>query len=306
MRNKVLDNNYYKSKFIEKANKKHNSFYDYSKVEYINSITKVEIICKEHGSFFVRPDAHVRKVGCSKCNGGVKYTESEFIQKSKEKHNNFYNYDKVNYINSSTKVVIECPNHGEFEISPANHLIGQKCSSCSGVRKKSTDDFIKESVLIHGDKYNYNKVDYKNNRVKVIIECPEHGEFEQVPKEHLKGHGCKGCSNFSKGENKIEKILKERNIKFIREHRFNDCISINGVKLPFDFYVPDFNLIIEFDGKQHFEPVSIFGGEESFKTLKINDEIRNQWCLKSRINLIRISYKDNFDILTEFISQNNI
>jgi very-short-patch-repair endonuclease len=301
MKNKVLNSNLYKEKFIEKANNRHNFKYNYSKVEYINSITKVEVICKEHGSFFVRPDAHVRKVGCPKCNGGIKYTESEFIQKAKEKHNNFYNYDKVNYINSSTKVIINCPEHGDFKISPANHLIGQKCSSCSGVKRKTTMDFIEESILIHSNKYNYNKVDYKNNRVKVIIECPEHGEFEQVPKEHIKGHGCKGCSNFSKGEEMIEKILKEERINFIREYRFDDCISINGIKLPFDFYVPDFNLLIEYDGRQHFEPVSKFGGEESFKTLKINDEIRNRWSFEKGIKLIRISYKESFEKLINIL-----
>lgn len=302
MRNEVLDNIYYRNKFIEKSNKRHNNLYDYSKVEYINSIIKVEIICKDHGSFFVRPDAHVRKVGCSRCNGGIRYSKEEFIKKAKERHKDFYNYDKVEYINSINKVIVNCPEHDDFEISPANHLIGQKCSSCSGVKKKTTDEFKKESFLTHGDKYNYSLVNYTNNNTKVKIICMKHGEFEQTPKDHLKGHGCKFCSNFSKGEEKIEKVLKEKSIKFIREYRFDSCISINGVKLAFDFYVPDFNLIIEYDGRQHFEPVSVFGGEDSFRTLKINDEIRNKWCLEKNINLIRISYKESFDELIIFIS----
>ena len=304
MRKKVSNSDLYKEKFIEKANKRHNYKYDYSKVKYVNSITKVEVMCNEHGSFFVRPDAHIRKVGCSKCNGGIKYTESEFIKKAKEKHNNFYNYDKVNYINSSTKVIINCQEHGDFKMNPRNHLIGQGCPICSGVKKKTTDEFIKESVLIHGDKYDYSMVEYFNNKTKVKIICPTHGEFYQAPKEHLKGHGCKGCSNFSKGEEMIEKILKEERIDFIREHRFDDCVSINGVKLPFDFYAPDLNLLIEYDGRQHFEPVSVFGGEESFKTLKINDELRNKWCSDKGIKLIRISYKENFDKLINVLTKN--
>jgi very-short-patch-repair endonuclease len=292
MRDKVSNPDYYKNKFIEKSNKRHKFKYDYSKVKYINSTTKVEIICNEHGSFFVRPDAHVRKVGCPSCNGGIKYTKDDFIKKATEKHDNYYNYNKVDYINSSKKVIINCPNHGDFYMAPANHLIGQKCPSCSGVKRKTTEDFISESILIHDNKYSYEKTNYINNRSKVIINCPNHGYFEQTPKEHLKGHGCFNCSNFSKGENKVEKILKEKNIKFIREYKFDDCISIKGVKLPFDFYLPDLKTIIEYDGRQHFEPVERFGGLESFLRLKENDMIRNNWCKEKGIKLIRISYNN--------------
>jgi very-short-patch-repair endonuclease len=299
MRDKVLDPDYYKNKFIEKSNKRHNFKYNYSKVKYVNSTTKVEIICSEHGSFFVRPDAHVRKVGCPSCNGGIKYTKYDFIKKAKQKHNNYYNYEKVDYINSSKKVIINCPKHGDFYMAPANHLIGQKCPSCSGVKQKTTKDFIIESIIIHNNKYSYEMTNYKNNRNKVIIECPEHGFFEQNPKDHLKGHGCPKCSNHSKGEEKIEKILNNLGIYFIREYKFDDCLSINKNKLPFDFYLPDFNTIIEFDGRQHFEPVSVFGGEEYYNILKENDKIRNEWCLMKKINLIRVSYLDDFKSLID-------
>jgi hypothetical protein len=297
MKDKVLNNDYYKSKFIEKSNEKHGFKYNYSKVDYINSKTKVEIICEKHGSFFVRPDAHVRKVGCSSCNGGIRYTKDDFIKRANEKHDNYYNYDKVNYINSSKKVVINCSIHGDFEMTPSNHLIGQKCPSCSGVKQKTTKDFIEKSNIIHGGKYSYGMVNYINNRNKVIIVCSIHGNFKQSPKVHLRGHGCSKCSKFSKGEEKIEKILNNLGIFFIREYKFDDCLSVNNNKLPFDFYLPEFNTIIEYDGIQHFEPISFFGGINSYNNLRINDKIRNEWCLLKKINLIRISYLDNFNDL---------
>lgn len=291
MKKKVLKVEYQKRKFIDKAIKKHGNKYSYDKVIYINSITKVEVVCKLHGSFFVRPDAHVRKVGCPICNGGIKYTTDGFISKGNLVHNKYYDYSNVVYLNSNKKVSIICPIHGLFLMSPANHLNGQKCPSCSGVKKKTTDDFIIESIAVHGEKYDYSFVNYKNNRTKVEIICKEHGKFKQNPKDHLNGHGCKMCQ-LSKGEEKIEKLLKSLNLNFEREYRFKDDMI---KKLPFDFYLPDLKLLIEYDGRQHYEPVEVFGGNGAFEKLKENDKIRNLWCENKNIELIRISYKDEED-----------
>jgi very-short-patch-repair endonuclease len=297
MRKEVLKSEYYRDRFIEKSMKKHGYLYDYSKVIYINSITKVELVCKEHGSFFVRPDAHIRKVGCPVCNGGVKYTIDIFLKKAIETHGDLYNYDKVEYENSSKKVIINCSTHGDFEMLPKNHIIGQKCPSCSGVKRKTTESFIRKAILVHNNYYSYNLVSYINNRKKVDIICKKHGIFSQNPKDHLNGHGCNKCSNFSNGERKIEEILNNMGIDYLREYRFNSCISSKGTKLPFDFYLPDLNIIIEYDGRQHFESVSVFGGDVAFNNLKNNDEIRNKWCLENKIELIRISYKEEFSKL---------
>lgn len=128
MRKFVNNPEYHKNNFIQKSIKRHGDIYDYSEVVYTNSIEKVKIICKEHGEFFVRPDAHVRKVGCPTCNGGVKYDTDKFIQLAKSIHLDRFDYSKVNYINSTKKVEIICKEHGTFFISPANHLLGQSCS----------------------------------------------------------------------------------------------------------------------------------------------------------------------------------
>ncbi len=287
---------YHKNNFIQKSIKRHGDIYDYSEVVYINSIQKVKIICKEHGEFFVRPDAHVRKVGCPTCKGGVKYDTDKFILLAKSIHYDRFDYSKVNYINSTKKVEIICKEHGSFFISPANHLLGQSCSICSGVKKKSLEDFISISNLAHDSIYSYDKVEYKNNRKKVIITCKEHGDFEQIPKDHMRGSGCKLC-NYSKGEKEIEKKLKYLGINFLREYSFESCVGIGGRKLPFDFFIEKFNILIEYDGIQHFKPVHIFGGEKSFVDLKKNDEIRNRWCQENGFNLIRVKYDSNIGSL---------
>lgn len=121
-----------------------------------------------------------------------------FIKKSKEVHDNFYNYDNVIYKNARTKVLITCPNHGDFWQLPYNHLLGKGCNKCSVDKNKilftkSRGKFIDDSISIHGNKFNYDKVDYKNDGTDVIINCPKHGDFLQKPNHHLQGQMCPLC-----------------------------------------------------------------------------------------------------------------
>lgn len=119
-----------------------------------------------------------------------KLTTIEFIEKAKSVHGDKYDYSKVNYINAQTNICIICPEHGEFWQKPYNHLNGHKCPLCNR-RKWDTETFIKEAKKIHGDKYDYSKVEYIESRKKVCIICPEHGEFWQYPLLHLNGMGCR-------------------------------------------------------------------------------------------------------------------
>jgi len=289
------------NKFIEKSKIRHNDKYCYDNVVYKSSKEKVEVICKEHGSFFVRPDAHIRKVGCPKCSGGVKYNNETFIQKCLELRGNDFVYDRVEYDRSYSKVLIGCKKHGYFSIKPSNFLWGQGCSKCSGVYRKNTSDFINESKIKHGDLYDYSKTVYKNNKNKVKIICKKHGEFLQTPKDHINGSGCSDC-NISKGESKISSLLSLLGIKFERNKIFQDCNGVNGGNLPFDFYIPDKNILIEYDGRQHHEPVDKFGGVDVYKKQIINDDIRNNWCNENGIDLLRISYKDDSEKLINYLS----
>lgn len=124
-------------KFKEEAGIKHNNIYDYSKVIYINSATKVEIICNIHGSFWQIPNHHkTRGHGCPKCKGiknGLRCVKTleNFNKESIIKHNGFYDYSKVLYVNSVSKIIITCPNHGDFKQTPASHLAGNGCKFCA-------------------------------------------------------------------------------------------------------------------------------------------------------------------------------
>lgn len=181
--------------FIEKARQIHGNKYDYSKVEYKNSSTKICIICPEHGEFWQVPNDHLRGHGCSKCYGNEKMTIETFIEKARKVHGNKYDYSKVEYTgNNKSKICIICPEHGEFWQKANAHLNGQGCPKCYNNILKTTEQFIKQAKIIHGNKYDYSKVEYKGNKIKICIICPKHGEFWQVPISHLQGYGCQKCA----------------------------------------------------------------------------------------------------------------
>jgi hypothetical protein len=187
---------YTQVEFIKKANKIHNNLYDYSLVQYKNNKTKIKIICKEHGEFESRPDQHLnRKSGCPKCANNILYSKEEFIKRSNIKHNNKYNYDKVNYKTALTKIKIICPEHGIFEQRPTNHLRGEGCIKCSGKYQYTNIEFINKANIIHNNLYDYSLTNYTLSVDKIKIICKEHGIFEQKANSHLQGFKCPICYN---------------------------------------------------------------------------------------------------------------
>lgn len=288
--------------FISKAIEIHGNKYDYSKVEYKNANAKVTIICPIHGEFQQEPKAHIHlRAGCPKC-GAIKMGHSKLVEamanfeiKANLVHHNRYDYSKVNYINNSTNISIICPIHGEFFQTPNNHLKGAGCPVC-GVNamadkiRISIEDFKKRASLIHNGKYDYHLSKFMTGEDKTIIVCPKHGEFKQRVSLHLQGSGCPHC-NESQGEKRIRKWLLTNNINFIAQYRFNDCRNIRP--LPFDFYLPNYNTCIEFDGIQHFEETYQFMGlKNAFHYTQNNDKIKNNYCKTHNIKLIRIKYTD--------------
>ena len=189
--------------FIRKSKKIHGDKYDYSKSVYIDSKTKVCVVCPIHGEFMITPNKHYSGQGCRKCgyiSNSIKQTPSkeEFIDKAKKIHGDKYDYSKVNYINNHTAICIICPEHGEFWQTPNSHLNGRGCKQCGIIQRalkqrSTTEQFIIKSREIHGDKYDYSNVDYINSETKVIITCPKHGDFKQAPTHHLTGEGCPKC-----------------------------------------------------------------------------------------------------------------
>lgn len=280
-----LDTEKIKERFIEK----YGDLYDYSEVQYIQCDKSLKIICKLHGPFYKTYTNHLHgNQGCPICSEErKKMPQSEFINRSISFNDHKYDYSNVNYINALTKVEIICKIHGSFFQTPNSHLNGHQCPKCSDPRK-SIEKTIQEFKNTHGNYYDYSKVIYKNNFTKITIICPKHGEFRQKPYSHKLGSGCPICKS-SHGERKIREWLIKNNIKFIRQKTFSDCRGTLW-NLSFDFYLIDYNCCIEYDGSQHFKSFKCFGGNVSFRRTQRNDKIKNKYCLKHSIKLIRIKY----------------
>jgi hypothetical protein len=181
--------------FIEKAREVHGNKYDYSLVEYVNTSTKVKIKCTTHGLFEQSAYGHLRGNGCSSCSNNKKHTVYSFIKKAREVHGNKYDYSLVDYVNLQTRINITCHEHGIFEQTPDGHLSGNGCPICAD-KTHSNTSFITLAREVHGNKYDYSLVNYVNAHKKIVISCPDHGDFEQKPHNHLRGSGCLGCANY--------------------------------------------------------------------------------------------------------------
>lgn len=271
--------------------------FDYSKVEYVNNSTKVIIICPIHGEFLISPHNLLKSnIGCPECVKQYKRNKfndsiEQFIQKAKQVHGDKYDYSKFNYVNAHIKGTIICPEHGEFEQNANNHLNGKGCPYCYQETKiLTTEEFIEKAHKVHGNLYNYSKVNYKGTHIPVTIICPKHGEFEQTPNSHLRGRGCPKCNN-SKGELIVKEILEELNIQFQEQYK----IKLPNKTLIVDFIIRnnDILYIIEYNGMQHYIPVEHFGGEIRFQEQQNRDELLRNYCKENNIRLLEISYKEN-------------
>lgn len=285
-----------KAKVLEKAREVHNGRYDYSKVVFTKVDAPVEITCPSHGAFFQNLFRHANHGDmCPKCvieNGRI--TTDEFLERSRKIHGNRYDYSKVVFKNVSDKVTITCKKHGEFVQRIASHLSGNRCRDCY-IEDSWLDreQFIDSSKKIHGDNYDYSKVVYKGSKKKVEIVCPRHGPFWQKPNAHLSSEsGCRFCYE-SKGERAVESVLKKYGLKYIREYRIEPYL------FRYDFYLPENDIFIEFNGIQHYRPVEIFGGRTAFNRVCENDS-RKKLLVKTRgSSLIVVSYMSLCERLVE-------
>ncbi|MCK9320064.1 hypothetical protein, partial [Methanoculleus sp.] len=215
----------------------------------------------------------------------VKLNTMGFIKKAQGKHKNLdgspkYNYSKTNYINSSKKVIITCKIHGDFEQVPANHLFGSQCPECAKLEKNNgkfnLSIFLEKSKQIHGDKYDYSKVIYNGTKNKVIIICPIHGEFEQIPESHFLGKGCPKCV----GKNSDSEIF------------INKSKQIHGDKY-------DYSKTIYKSARDYVKIICKDHGE--FNQIACN-HLSGSGCPKCAINK---NAKDRILTLSEFIEKAN-
>lgn len=296
------------------AIEKYGDRYDYSKVDYKNSRTKVCIIChekdefgREHGEFWQVSTSHMSGRGCPKCAKKYQYTNEEFIEKANLVHNNKYIYTNSQYVNCETKIRIICPEHGEFLQAPIHHLSGKGCPICAGNVRKTKEEFIVEANNVHNFFYSYDKTEYANVNTKVIITCPIHGDFEQLAIAHLNGQGCPICYSEHKNltESKLKKELENRHINFEYQKRF-EWLGLQSL----DFYFPEYNSAIEYQGRQHFSNDSFYNDKE--KELIIERYLKKiRLCKENGVKLYHMTkeYKyipKDFNLYKMYVSLDDI
>ena len=266
--------------------------------EYVKNNIKIKVRCKIDGyEWEVKPNNLLNNQGCPKCYGNIKKTTEEFKREMKEINKNIEVLGE--YINDKTKIKCRCKKDGyEWEARPNSLLNGQGCPKCYGNIRKTTEEFINELKEVNGDIEVLGE--YVNNKTKIKCRCRVDGYiWEMTPNNLLNNQGCPKC-NESKGEKAVAKYLDSRNIKYESQYKFNDCKS--KTKLPFDFYIPSKNIVIEYDGRQHFELIDYFGGFNSFVEGKIRDTIKTIYCKENNIKLIRIAYWD-FDNIEKILEK---
>lgn len=278
--------------FIDKCLLKHKDKYNYSITIYENMRTNVDIICQKHGKYSINPNNHLNGQGCDKCRIDDKKIGIDILlERCFQLHNGKYDYSIVSsdYKSVKDKIDVICKEHGVFTTSIKNHLYQKR--GCNDCRKLGLDNFIRKSNVIHNNKYDYKLVkEYNNNKEKVDIICKEHGLFTQKIDLHLLGQGCPVCRE-SKGEKIIRNYLISNNIQYIGQKTFDDCKYKR--RLPFDFYLPDYDMCIEYNGRQHYEEVGVFGGIDELNKQIIKDKIKKDYCESNNIKLLSIKYDMN-------------
>jgi very-short-patch-repair endonuclease len=289
---------------ISRSRKIHGDKYDYSLVNYQEAGEKIKIICPIHGVFKQSVDSHINGRGCRKCGietRSVKntFTESDFLKRANKIYGEAFDYSASVFSGWRNDLTIICKQHGPFNLSPYYHTtIKQGCPVCSG-KVITTAEFKKRAKEVHGNLYDYSKVRYRLTNIKVAIKCKKHGFFEQSPGTHLAGSGCPSC-NASKGERRINQYLAKTGLFYEVQKRFPK-LRIKFL-LAFDFFVPEENLLIEYDGAQHFIPVKKWGGEKNLQGIQHRDSLKEKFAKKYGYRLLRINYTQ-FEKIEEILSR---
>lgn len=280
---------------IKKFRDVHGNKYDYSKVVYKNKITKVTIICPKHGEFKMEPFRHLKGIDCRECGilkraASKRLTPEKILERFRRRWLDVYDYSKADLTKGvRNKITIVCKKHGEFRLSVLEHFI-RGCKKCSGELKsklqlKTLQHFIDVSNSRHDYKYSYKKSKYKGVHYPIIVTCPIHGDFMCKAGNHMNGSGCPKCKS-SRGERAVRIYLKKRKINFVEQY----CLTHE--RLPFDFYLTDYDTLIEYDGRQHFDPVHSWGGVEGYRRRKLLDEKKNLLAMQECKILIRVPYTE--------------
>ncbi len=292
--------------FKKLASKAHNNYYNYDHLTKIYNIKdKFLINCPKHGMIKTSYEQHAtRKLKCFKCSRTTPNTLELLKEKIIEKFGDIYDFSETTYQGPEQKFIqVKCKTcQNTFNLRYSTSITAQKnttyCPYCISGRTKhfNTDVFIYKAKQIHNNFiYDYSLTEYKTNKEKIKIICPKHGVFEQTPHSHLAGAGCPKC-RLSKGETLVASFLKTNNIEFEQQKTFPDLRYKKPLRL--DFYLPDFKIVIEVQGGQHYSLKDLkhltkiqdeTKLKEKLEIIKLRDSIKRNYCKKNNLKMIEIS-----------------
>lgn len=278
---------------------------------YNDNKTIIKLKCNIDGYIW---NAHFKRFlrgdGCPKCAGNSKPSqeEAEFNVSEKCEYLNYELIEPFIYKNNNTILKLRCKKDNHIWKSTYVNFIkkDRKCNICANKLRKINNSYTKEDIInkaldIHKNNYDYSLVIYNGifNKIKII--CNKCGKvFEQTPSSHIYNNsGCPICNN-SKGEWKIRVFLEKNNIEYTSQKTFENCKLKR--KLRFDFYLPKYNICLEYDGEQHYKNVKKWGGEKQLNLIKERDSIKTNYCIEKHMKLIRIQYKE-FNIIENILKK---
>lgn len=269
---------------------------------YIDNKTPILHHCKIHDiEWYARPYNILSGKSCMLCKSdkiksSKRMSECEYVERLSVSNPSVELIGK--YINANTPTMHRCKIHDiQWIIRPVDALKGNGCKKChlerfSKSKSKTHNEYVRELELKNA---NVEVVGaYIKAKIPIEHRCKICGSlWIAMPDNVLHGTGCPIC-NVSRGEKEISTYLSKKNINFIPQYTFDECK--NKKLLPFDFYLPEYNLCIEYDGEQHYKPVNFFGGKEKLEKTTQRDRIKTNFCLTNNIKLLRIRYDE--DIIT--------
>lgn len=277
--------------FLEKLEKTHNGNI-VALEDYVNAKTKIKFKCLKDGHIWEsEPYRVMNGTGCPMCSNRIKKTEDDFIQMLKERNPDVELISKYNSMHERALFKCKVCNY-EWKTSPC-HLVAKsltRCPRCYGSISPTTEEFVEKMCKINPNIEILD--DYIDNKTKLKCRCLLcDGIFYMKPSHLLSGHGCRHCT-CSIGENRIRQFLDRHNIGYEPQKFFDDLKGIRNRVLTFDFYLQEYNLLIEFQGKQHEKPIKYFGGEEQLKIQQEHDKRKREYAELHNISLLDIWYYD--------------
>lgn len=273
---------------------------------YINAKTKLRVKHNKCGNVYkVKPDLFLHGNRCPQCAVNAKKTNEQFKNEVYDLVGNEYTFLDP-YVNNHTKLRVKHNKCGKvYLVTPANFLSGSRCQQCYiETKRKTNEQFKREVYNLVGNEYTV-LGSYHNADTKIKVKhntCG--GVYEVRPYSFLEGCGCPYC-NSSKGELIISKILNTLNINYEAQKTFDDLKDTQS--LSYDFYIPDQDILIEYQGVQHYQPVDRFGGEDHFKIQQKHDKMKLDYAKENNYNLIAVPYtEDTFSKIKKYLIKHGL